>query len=56
MKALSTAFFQTHLSNNSEYSPYLSAGYAQLISQEPISLILIKSLTPNQIDGLVENP
>jgi len=56
MKALSTAFFQTHLSNNSEYSPYLSAGYAQLISQEPISLILIKSLTPNQIDGLVETP
>ena len=32
-QALSTAFFQTHLANRSEYKTYLSAAYAKSLAQ-----------------------
>jgi predicted dienelactone hydrolase len=49
MKALSLAFFQTYIANNSEYEVYLSASYAQFISQYPLPLSLVQSLTENQL-------
>ncbi len=38
--ALSLAFFQAYLAQNSEYRAYLSPGYAQVISQDPYFLSL----------------
>ncbi len=52
MKALSLAFFETHIANKPEYRVYLSASYARFISQYTIPLSLVQSLTENQIKGV----
>lgn len=44
LKALNLAFFRLHLANDSNYRPFLSASYAQEISQDPYNLILLNSL------------
>lgn len=44
LKALNLAFFRLHLANDSSYRPFLSASYAQKISQDPYNLILLNSL------------
>lgn len=49
LQALSVAFLQTHLLNRPEYSPYLQASYAKYISQEPLNLNLLQSLTVDQL-------
>ncbi|MBD2356338.1 alpha/beta hydrolase [Tolypothrix sp. FACHB-123] len=49
IKALSLAFLQTHLLNRSESRSYLQPAYAQYISQSPLNLSLIQSLTPEQL-------
>ncbi|MGQ4646522.1 alpha/beta fold hydrolase [Lyngbya aestuarii] len=49
MKALSLAFFQTYIAGEPEYESYLNASYAQFLSQEPIPLSLLESLTPKQL-------
>lgn len=49
MKALSLAFFETYIANKPEYRVYLSASYAQFISQYALPLSLVQSLTENQI-------
>lgn len=56
IKALSVAFFYTHLANNSEYLPYLSASYAQAISEDEMSLKIIKSLTAEQLQAAYNAP
>lgn len=43
--ALSVAFFQTYVAKMPQYRPYLSASYAQAISQAPLNLILVQSLS-----------
>ena len=53
LNALSVAFFQTHLANRPEYRSYLSASYAQFISQSPLNLSLVKSLTTAQVEQLL---
>ncbi|MBW4548083.1 MAG: alpha/beta hydrolase [Symplocastrum torsivum CPER-KK1] len=52
MKALSVAFFQTFIAGESDFQVYLSASYAQYISQSIIPLSLIQTLTPNQLTGV----
>lgn len=54
MKALSLAFFETYIAGNSEYRPYLSSSYAQFLSQDPIPLSLIQSLTREQLNQVSE--
>ncbi|MFK0730638.1 MAG: alpha/beta hydrolase [Gloeotrichia echinulata GP01] len=49
LQALSVAFLQTHLLNRPEYRPYLQPSYAKYISQEPLNLSLLQSLTPDQL-------
>lgn len=49
IKALGLAFLQTHLLNRSESRTYLQPAYAQYISQSPLNLSLIQSLTPEQL-------
>jgi predicted dienelactone hydrolase len=42
-KALSVAFFETYIANQPDYRSYLSATYAESISQSPITLTLVQS-------------
>ncbi len=49
VNSLSLAFFQTHLRNQQQYRPYLSAAYAKSISQAPLNLSLIHSFTAEQL-------
>lgn len=48
VNALSLAFFQTHLLNQQQYRPYLSASYGKFISQAPLNLSLVQSFTAEQ--------
>ncbi|MBE9013136.1 alpha/beta hydrolase [Pseudanabaenaceae cyanobacterium LEGE 13415] len=50
VNALSLAFFQTHIANRSNYRPFLSETYARDISQNPLRLDLIRSLTVAQLN------
>ncbi len=50
VKALSVAFFQTNLLNQQQYRPYLTAGYGKYISQAPLNLNLVRSLTEKQLE------
>ncbi|MBW4565480.1 MAG: alpha/beta hydrolase [Mojavia pulchra JT2-VF2] len=60
IKALSLAFLQTHLLNRPEYRSYLQPSYAQYISQAPLNLSFLQSLTTEQLnqalDGLNPQP
>ncbi len=47
--ALSLAFFQTYIANQPSYRPYLAAAYTNILSQEPLRLSLIRSLSADQI-------
>ncbi|MDZ8050322.1 MAG: alpha/beta hydrolase [Aulosira sp. ZfuVER01] len=49
LKALSLAFLDTHLLNRSEYRSYLQPAYAQYISQAPLNLSVLQSLTTEQL-------
>lgn len=49
VKALSLAFFQTHISGREEYQRYLSAFYSRAISQDIMPLFLVESLAPRQL-------
>lgn len=54
IKALSVAFFQTHLANQQQSKIYLSPGYAKSISQEPLNLYLLPSFTVEQFQKTYE--
>lgn len=57
ISALSVAFLQTYIANNSQYSFYLSSSYAQAISQAPLNLSLVQSLPINQLtQSVVKEP
>lgn len=50
LKALSVAFFaQTEVANWPEYQRYLGAAYARAISQAPLDLSIVQSLTATQL-------
>ena len=49
ISALGLAFFQTHIANQPSYRPYLSASYAQFISQGSLRLSLVRSLSADQL-------
>ncbi|GAX46084.1 putative dienelactone hydrolase [Tolypothrix sp. NIES-4075] len=49
VKALSVPFFETYIAEQSNYLPYLSTDYINTISQQPLPLSLIKSLTDEQL-------
>ncbi|MFW6358116.1 MAG: hypothetical protein ACOC0N_02700 [Chroococcales cyanobacterium] len=48
IKALSLAFFQVHSVNKPEYAAYLETGYATVISENPLNLTVVRSLTTSQ--------
>lgn len=43
LDALSLAFFKTYIAQQSSYQPYISAAYAQSLSQAPLPLSLVQS-------------
>jgi predicted dienelactone hydrolase len=49
LKALSLAFFQTHLAHQPDYSSYLSASYAKFLSTAPLNLAFVQSLSAEQL-------
>ncbi|AFZ44453.1 protein of unknown function DUF1400 [Halothece sp. PCC 7418] len=51
IRALSTAFFKTHLANETNYKPYLSTEYTDEISRYPMPLFLLDSLPDQVIDN-----
>lgn len=55
LKLLSVAFAQTHVANRPEYQSYLGAAYAQSISQVPLELSLVQSLTVTQLDRALDD-
>ncbi|MBD2090147.1 alpha/beta hydrolase [Microcoleus sp. FACHB-1515] len=55
ISAFSVAFFQTYLANQPSYRPYLSAAYANRLSQAPLPLQLVRSLTPEQLATSLSN-
>jgi predicted dienelactone hydrolase len=50
-RALATAFMQVYTAGNASYTPYLSAGYADYLSTDPITLDMVQSLTPEQLEA-----
>lgn len=50
---LSTAFFQTYIANQPQYRPYLSAAFAQTISQAPLEIDLVQFLSAQQLTQLM---
>ncbi|AFZ56940.1 alpha/beta hydrolase [Anabaena cylindrica FACHB-243] len=49
VKALSVPFLQTYIAEQQSYLPYLSADYVNTISQQPLPLSLVKSLTLEEL-------
>ncbi len=49
MNALSVAFFKTYIAGEPDYRRYLSSTYARTLSEDPLPLELIKSLTAEQL-------
>ncbi|MBH8550958.1 alpha/beta hydrolase [Nostocaceae cyanobacterium CENA357] len=54
IKALSVAFLESHLLNKPEYRAYLQPSYAQYLSQAPLNLSLIQSLTAEQLTPIIK--
>ncbi|MBD2725849.1 alpha/beta hydrolase [Nostoc sp. FACHB-892] len=52
LNALSVAFLETHLLNRPEYRSYLQPSYATYISQEPLNLSLLQSLSADQFNQI----
>ncbi|KYC41024.1 hypothetical protein WA1_23150 [Scytonema hofmannii PCC 7110] len=50
VQALSVPFFLTYVIDRASYRRYLSADYVNAISQKPLPLSLVTSLTPTQLE------
>jgi predicted dienelactone hydrolase len=50
--ALSVAFFKTYAANQPAYLPYLSSTYSRRLSELPMQLSLINTLTANQLAAM----
>ena len=50
LKALSTAFFKTHIGDRTEYSTYLNNNYLNSFNSKPFEFSLIRSLNETQIN------
>ncbi len=48
------ALVQTHVANKNNYRPYLQAGYAISISKSPNQVSILRSLTAEQLDNMLQ--
>jgi predicted dienelactone hydrolase len=53
LNGLSLAFMESYLNNESKFRPYLEPVYAQTISRNSLSLRILRSLTPQQLQQLL---
>ncbi|AUT03980.1 dienelactone hydrolase [Nostoc sp. CENA543] len=54
LNALSVAFLEANLLNRAEYGSYLQPAYAQYISQPPLNLSLLQSLTTDELNQAIK--
>ncbi|MBD2259611.1 alpha/beta hydrolase [Pseudanabaena sp. FACHB-2040] len=50
-RALSLAFMQRFIAQQSDYEPYLSATYGQYLSEEPLDLLILQDLSLEQLES-----
>ena len=55
LKTLSVAFFQTHLAQQNQFRLYLTKSYLKTISKQPLSINLLRSLTKERLEELIED-
>jgi predicted dienelactone hydrolase len=55
IQTMATAFFETYISNNQQYQPYLTARYAQQMSETPFQFSLIQEIDGQSIREELEN-
>ena len=53
LKAISLVFFNAYIRNQTEYLPYLNAGYIQGQEASPFSLSIVNSLTQEEIKSAI---
>lgn len=56
MKVLSVAFFEFYVANQPEYQAYLTPSYIRYLSQEPLPLSLVRSLSEAELQLALERP
>ncbi|MGA9378438.1 MAG: hypothetical protein WBV73_06675, partial [Phormidium sp.] len=56
MKALSVAFFKLYVADRPEYQAYLTPSYIRYLSQEPLPLSLVRSLSEAELQLALERP
>ena len=56
INGLSLAFMETYLNNQSKFRPYVQPSYAQSISRDSLGLSILRSLTPPQLQQLLNTP
>lgn len=56
LNGLSLAFMESYLNNQSKFRPYVEASYAQSISRDSLGLRVLRSLTPPQLQQLLNTP
>jgi predicted dienelactone hydrolase len=56
INAMSTAFFQLHLTKDTDYLRYLGAAYAERISEPALPIDLVRFLTPAQLAQALGEP
>ena len=56
INALSLAFFQTYIANRPTFRTYLTAAYAQTISDPALRLDLVRTVTANQLALITNQP
>jgi predicted dienelactone hydrolase len=55
-RALSLAFMQRFIAQESDYAPYLTAAYGQFLSQEPLALYVLQNLSLEQLETAYGSP
>ncbi|MFB2875620.1 alpha/beta hydrolase [Floridanema aerugineum] len=56
IKAWSVAFFKFYVANDPEYKAYLTPSYIRYLSQEPLPLSLVRSLSEAELQLALERP
>lgn len=56
LNGLSVAFMESYLNNQSQFRPYVASSYAQSISRDSLGLGILRSLTPLQLQQLLNTP
>lgn len=56
LNGLSLAFMESSLNNQPQFRPYIESSYAQSISRQSLGLRILRSLTPPQLQQLLNTP